>query len=500
MKCFYCNAEIHEELQCPYCRADQRIFYRILAGAEDYYNQGLRLAQIRDLSGSIEKLNMALRYNKYHIEARNLLGLVYFEIGETVPALREWVISKNLKPEDNMADHYLDEIQYGPGMLDKLDQTTKKYNQALAYCKDGNRDLARIQLRRVLNNNPRMKKAHQLLALLCIQDGEYKEARKSLTAASKIDATDPITVFYLQEVREGLKEQNEKKKKKKQPEVIDFKDGNDTVLMPRQTFLEALDSSRGGIINILIGVVIGVLACVFLVVPQVRQNANSSAASALVSANEEAASDATSIASLQSQVEQLESELAQYEGSSDQETSYEQLIAASNAISSSDLATAATALDQVNRDLLSTNGQALYDTLLVSVNEYKAQTYYEAAETAYADEDYATAIENYLQVIALSEDYDDGDALYNLADSYYNQGDTANAKTYYERFIELHEGTSRASKAQTVVDSMGDVDTDSTDSDSTDSEDTDSTDADSSENTESSDGDNTTTDAADNEE
>ena len=40
---------------------------------------------------------------KYNIHARNLLGLVYFETGEVVAALSEWVISKNMQPENNIA-------------------------------------------------------------------------------------------------------------------------------------------------------------------------------------------------------------------------------------------------------------------------------------------------------------------------------------------------------------------------------------------------------------
>ena len=65
-----------------------------------YYNQALSRAGVRDLSGAVESLKKSLRFNKKNIQARNLLGLVYFEMGETVSALSEWVISKNFKPEN----------------------------------------------------------------------------------------------------------------------------------------------------------------------------------------------------------------------------------------------------------------------------------------------------------------------------------------------------------------------------------------------------------------
>lgn len=88
-----------------------------------------------------------------NIEARNLLGLVYFEMGETVDALSEWVISKNLQPEKNIADAYIEAVQNSPSQLENLNQAIKKYNQALVYCRQGSLDLALIQLRKVLSIN-----------------------------------------------------------------------------------------------------------------------------------------------------------------------------------------------------------------------------------------------------------------------------------------------------------------------------------------------------------
>ena len=40
--------------------------------------RGLEKAEIRDLSGAIDLLKRSLKFNKLNIQARNLLGLVYF--------------------------------------------------------------------------------------------------------------------------------------------------------------------------------------------------------------------------------------------------------------------------------------------------------------------------------------------------------------------------------------------------------------------------------------
>ena len=91
-----------------------------------YYNQGLEKAEIRDLSGSIDLLKRSLKFNKLNIQARNLLGLVYFETGEAVSALSEWVISKNIMPEGNIAAEYIDRLQANANKLDGINQTIKE--------------------------------------------------------------------------------------------------------------------------------------------------------------------------------------------------------------------------------------------------------------------------------------------------------------------------------------------------------------------------------------
>ena len=86
--------------------------------ANSYYNMGLERARLRDLSGAAECLKKSLHFNKYQTDARNLLGLIYYEVGEVGDALVQWVISMNLQPQENRADYYLGEIQRKKGSLD----------------------------------------------------------------------------------------------------------------------------------------------------------------------------------------------------------------------------------------------------------------------------------------------------------------------------------------------------------------------------------------------
>ena len=86
---------------------------RLASLSNRFYNEGLEKASVRDMTGAINSLRDSLKFNKNNIDARNLLGLIYYETGEVVPALSEWVISKNLKAEDNIADSYMDMVANG---------------------------------------------------------------------------------------------------------------------------------------------------------------------------------------------------------------------------------------------------------------------------------------------------------------------------------------------------------------------------------------------------
>lgn len=460
MKCYVCDYEFENQQGiCPNCGTDNSLYTAIIASSNRCYNEGLELAKVRNLTGAATKLTAALRFNKMNTDARNLLGLVYFETGETVLAIREWVISKNLQAEDNDVDRYLHEIQYGPGLLERLDETNRKYNQALTYCYEGSRDLTRIQLKRVLKNQPKMVKARLLLALLYMQDDEYENARKELRIAMRIDGGNPLTVSYLNEVNDVLRERSEKRKKKgdrKDKEAVSFQDGNDTVVMPRQTFIEALDASKGGILNIIIGMVIGLLVCIFLIVPEVRQRENTNTANALVSANENAANSATDVTTLQQQVADLTARLDKYEGQSDVKTSYESLLSAVTAAGNGDSETAKTALASVNRDVLDSSGQAAYDSVSGTINAAAVKAAFDAGETARNSGDYPTAITQYLAVLALDERYSDGDALYRLAQCYEKSEDYANAVTYYQKLAEAFPDTTNGRKAARKVISLAD--------------------------------------------
>ena len=452
MICYRCGYDTGEGLYCENCGTDNTVYRSILLSSARAYNEGLEYAKIRNLTGAEASLTAALRFSKYNTAARNLLGLVYFEQGETVLALREWVISENLDPEGNEAEKYLSELEYGQGLLEKYDSNNRKYNLALSYLRDGNRDLSKIQLKRVLKNQPKMVKAHVLLALLLMQEDNYEEARRELNTALRIDSGNPLAISYLNEVHNVFRERNDKKKKKKKKDpVVSFQDGNDTVVVPKQGVLETLDSSKGGILNVLIGLLIGVLVSVFLIVPEVRERDNSASKNALIDVNQSYSDSQQTIVLLQSEVESLRERLSAYEGQADLKQSYENLISAMTYAVSLDFGSAENLLSSVNRDLLDANGQQAYDSLLKTIREGKAKEAFDKADGERLMGYYDRAAADYRTVVDLIEDYAEGEAIYYLAFCLEKDGNKTDALTYYKRTAELFPSTQRGRAAAEKV-------------------------------------------------
>ena len=133
MRCIYCGTPLSSIDYCSGCGADVTILKRVVRISNLLYNEGLEKASVRDLSGAVSCLKRSLKFNKENIDARNLLGLVYYEIGEVVSALSEWVISKNIMPENNAANLYISRLQSNKNKLDVINQTIHKYNLSLIH-------------------------------------------------------------------------------------------------------------------------------------------------------------------------------------------------------------------------------------------------------------------------------------------------------------------------------------------------------------------------------
>lgn len=457
MICYNCGCRLSEKNFCTGCGADVTLYKKIIYASNRFYNEGLEKASVRDLSGAINSLRQSLKLNKNNIEARNLLGLVYFERGEVVAALSEWVISKNIKGEKNIADDYINMIQNNPGRLETFNQTVKKYNQALTYCQQDSLDLAIIQLKKVLSMNPRFVQAHQLLALLYINNQDWDKAKKELDKCLKIDTNNTTTLRYLREVESMMPSEEERVKKKK--EAIVYQSGNDTVIQPvgRKEIV-----GFQTLINIVIGVVIGVGIAWYLVLPARVQQAQNSANTQLKTVSEQLDAKTVQVDELTQQISTLTKEKDSLSSSLDEAQGVNVAVEANTDLieaalmyinESADEQTIAQELELIDDDFLANEAtesfKTLYQMILDDVGPVVAKTYYNTGYEAFRTEEYDTAIENLEK--AFKYDPSNGEALYNLAQAYNRSGATDKAVETYKQVIELFPDTEKARKSENYI-------------------------------------------------
>lgn len=144
--------------------------------------------------------------------------------------------------EKNIAEDYMKTVSANQGKLDAINQTIRKYNVCLNYCKQGDYDLAVIQLKKLLSVNTHLVQGYQLLALLYIKDEEYEKAYKQLQLAQKIDKGNIMTMHLINEItqsggssyisKHALKSDEGIKLIKKSQDRVEYHSGNEMIIQP----------------------------------------------------------------------------------------------------------------------------------------------------------------------------------------------------------------------------------------------------------------------------
>lgn len=411
MNCYRCNSVLSENNFCNSCGADVAVYKKVVKLSNAYYNMGLAKAQIRDLTGACELLRRSVRFNKKNTNARNLLGLVYFEMGEAVQALSEWVISKNLQPEKNLADDYIKRLQSNPVRLDTINQTIKKYNLALGYAKQGNDDVAVIQLKKVLNTNPNLVKGHLLLALLYMKKREFEKAKKPVMKALKIDSNNPLARKYLKELETELGIKNGADREKagrdtrktfsgdgaREQTEKEFLNGYD-VITPKKSGYKESNTGFMTVINVIIGLIVGVAMTFFLLIPAKEKSLNAThnkevlkLNSQIDTLNNEKSELSSQIAELETQKDNLSGQLTN-KGNENSEAinDYNFLLNAVTCANSADYINCATNLNSIKNAQRSDVFKTLFETLRPEAYKQAAVSYYNSGKNHYFS---ATTIE-----------------------------------------------------------------------------------------------------------
>ena len=405
-----------------------------------YYNLGLSLAKERNLSSALNALSISLGLNKKNTDARNLYGLIQFEMGEETKALISWVISININPINNPAQNYLQKLRNKSAYLEKSQDAISKYNKAISQIKTVNYDMARITLKQAVDIRPHFVKAMLALALLDIREGKSSEAKKLLDNVLSIDRFNTKAITYLEEMK-PLTEKKDRKEKlsvigspvKKEKTVENANNG-----MP-VTEIYKNYSGMFTAINVGIGLIVGACAMVFLYMPTMKVALNNAHNKEIVEISQQLNDVNLSIETLKSENEGLNEQV-------------NKLTEVNN-----------TSTENMNYKLLQ------YVYFLGLIKEYNTKNYTRAAEIfSNLDVGQLTDVDNGLGISVTGtfaemapKMRDEGPKLLlKVADGLNRSGDFAGAIGYYDAALRISPDYVEAKyKKALAYKTMGDVDT-----------------------------------------
>ena len=405
-----------------------------------YYNLGLSLAKERNLSSALNALSISLGLNKKNTDARNLYGLIQFEMGEETKALISWVISININPINNPAQNYLQKLRNKSAYLEKSQDAISKYNKAISQIETVNYDMARITLKQAVDIRPHFVKAMLALALLDIREGKSSEAKKLLDNVLSIDRFNTKAITYLEEMK-PLTEKKDRKEKlsvigspvKKEKTVENANNG-----MP-VTEIYKNYSGMFTAINVGIGLIVGACAMVFLYMPTMKVALNNAHNKEIVEISQQLNDVNLSIETLKSENEGLNEQV-------------NKLTEVNN-----------TSTENMNYKLLQ------YVYFLGLIKEYNTKNYTRAAEIfSNLDVGQLTDVDNGLGISVTGtfaemapKMRDEGPKLLlKVADGLNRSGDFAGAIGYYDAALRISPDYVEAKyKKALAYKTMGDVDT-----------------------------------------
>ena len=464
MKCYNCGATLTQHDFCTACKSDVKQYKRILEAANRKYNEGLEKAQVRDLSGAVVSLKQCLKLNKEHVDARNLLGLVYFEMGEVVAALAEWIISKNLQPEKNLAEDYIQRLQNNQSKLDTYNQAIHKYNKALDLCLQGSDDLAIIQLKKIVTLNAKFVKAQLLLALIYMSKEEWDKAYPLLKKVTQVDRGNTQAQNYLREIAQHKNAQKKNRGKKDKDSVVRYERDNEVIIQPAQVIEP--NTSKSTLVGFVVGFLLGAAILFFLVLPGRIESVRTELENTIRSANETKEAQSATIAALESQVESLTKEknsiVAQYGNLYGEKSNQEAVTALLGAVQAyltdeTNVEGLAAFMDVCiqNESFYLENSNVILD-MYGSIKEVTyselAQYHYDKGYDAYEAKDYQAA----LLELELAVQYYSGnaDSQYYLGATYQALENYEKAKEVYNNIIENFPNSSRVNQARRALSSM----------------------------------------------
>ena len=467
---------------------DPRIVRKVRRTANHFYNLGLDFAGRHALSDARDALLKAVSYDKRHTDARNLLGLVCFQMGEIGEAVRHWRISAAQRPApDNRAQLYLRDLKRNAKLAQSMNESLRLCNEAIVQLHRESPDYALVRLKKAVAMNRGYVKAYLLTALCYIETKNLKRAKAALDKAEKIDAGNAVALRYRQVIREMLAEGQEDAESMEIQDLTRDLYVQKTLATPdvQEIFTGRKDKRRsmrswsGPVAQMLLflaGIGCGVAAMFTLYVPDKVDSLNSQVSRLTAELTENTSARQTLESQLaqaqkeahQAQQEKTDLELKLEDANDEWQDKLSQqkenpLAAAMTAYLNEDYTACGTALASVEEASLQDDNKTLYTTLKDKIKGPLYSSAYTAGYNAYRDaknlsgDRRAEKLTLAMEQLGLAAEYSDAgaeqrtDALYFLARTYYLQENWAEAVKSFDQYFEEYTGSTSKQQYKDAV-------------------------------------------------
>lgn len=437
LRCPYCGMKLEKENYCPRCQNEVAWAKNFLNQSEFYCLQGYKMAEERNLTLAVQHLIKAITINKYNIVARNLLGLIYYELGQVGEALKEWIISQSLQKNENMATYYLKEVQENPKQLTKQKDAIRLYNEALVYLEEDNLDMGIIRLKKAVSLNKQLVKARTLLALCYIKEKQYYKANEQVKSALSIDAgaVEALRYYHLLSGEDTQKvEPYEKKYEVSRATHLNTSTIN---LLDRSKYFRRYMAYFG------LGVGAALIIYHYLVLPSKVQEYKATIKQ-LTESETQLSGQVTKltkeyqlkVADLETNQKELQAKVTAYEDKFNDYEQKEKLARVNEFVEEGNYKEAAKLLYNVAPSNLQEEEQTDYESLKARVYPKVTETLYNEGLNAYYNEAYQDAI-GLLEEILLYEPKERiaRKTLYYLGCNYQEMGSLDEAKQYFDKVV-----------------------------------------------------------------
>lgn len=459
MKCPNCGFEFFEGFHCPDCGVDVYVFRKARSASIRLYNEALGLAEEKDLSGAAANLEQSLLFDKNNVQARNLLGLIYCETGRIGDALKHWIISTSILPEGNAASGYIDYLQKNGREMEKCNDAIRMYNQAINYLKQGSDDLAIIQLKKSIDNNPDFLDAYNLMTLCCIEDKNIKRALHFNDIVLRRDIRNPIALHYAQLIGNSPAP-SPLKKQEKAKSVVSVKKTDSNPPIPRYKRKEKTNSvlEKRDLLAFLAGIAAAAIVILVLIVPALNESKNTKIKE-LETAVENYAGETNmtpeEVLEMRTELTKLQEENKLLRSEENKQANLELLETAVAQMTDGDFEACVSTLDSIDTVSFSEEDLSKYNSVKTTAYPKAADAYYTKGKSQFLSNNFTEA-KTYLETAlnyTSNENFVD-DAIYYLARIAEEDGDNDTAKKYYNRIISEFPESNQISNVRNALEQL----------------------------------------------